>query len=73
MSPLWAIAPGVVAAGGVMALLGLRRIAATAEEVAVELERLREVHGALDQIRAATDDTVASAQRVRGRPAPWDR
>jgi hypothetical protein len=73
MSPLWAIAPGVVAVGGVMALVGLRRIAATADEVAVELDRLRDVHGALDEIRAATDDTIESAQRVRSRPAPWDR
>jgi hypothetical protein len=71
MSPLWAIAPGAVSVGGIVALVGLRRISETAAEVGAELERLREVRTALVDVRAATDDTVAAARRVRERPAPW--
>ncbi|MDP1820287.1 MAG: hypothetical protein Q8K58_10420 [Acidimicrobiales bacterium] len=73
MSPLWAIAPGVVAVGGLLALIGLRRIDLAAREVAVELQRLRDVRTALDHLSAAADDTLVTAERVRTRPPPWAR
>jgi len=73
MSPLWAIAPGVVTVGSLVALVGLHRINVASDEVARELERLREVRDALDVVRAAADDTVAGVRRVREHPAPWAR
>lgn len=56
-----------------MAVAGLRRIEATAQEVSEELRRLREVRHALEEIGRATNETVAAVESVRTHPAPWAR
>jgi hypothetical protein len=67
MSLLWAVPPVAVAVAAVITLLQLRPMMDAAADLRAELHRIGEVQGAVAQVRAASAETRAAVDALRGR------